>query len=215
MMDAQSLYTRQAAAFRSEMKQTCAALVGIVQGVLADGELHDREIQFLDEWLTKAESVSLLWPGTVIHAQVKHILADGLVTPEERAHLIATLNALIGGALDQLAETPRVTTLAFYEDVVIEHRERLFCFTGDFAFGPRSICERAVIARGGSVANVTKKLHYLVIGGLGSAEWKHGSFGTKIEKAMELKQKGLDLKIVPEDAWAMALGATPVHSIYG
>lgn len=197
-MDAQSLYTRQAAAFRNEMKQTCAALVGIVQGVLADGELHDREISFLDDWLSKAEAVSLLWPGTVIHAQVKHILQDGFVTPEERLHLITTLSALIGGALDQMAEAPKVTTLAFDDDIEIEHQERLFCFTGDFAFGPRSICEKAVIVRGGNVANVTKKLHYLVIGGLGSAEWKHGSFGTKIEKAMELKQKGFDLKIVPE-----------------
>lgn len=206
-MNANALYTRQAAAFRNEMRQTCAALVGVVQGVLADGALHDKEIEFLDNWLTQAENVSLLWPGSVIHAQVKHILADGFVTNEERAHLTTTLNALLGGALDDLAGAPKVTTLAFDEGVEVEHRERLFCFTGDFVFGPRSICEKAVVARGGSIAGVTKKLHYLVVGGLGSPEWKHGVFGTKIEKAMEHKQSGLGIKILHEDSWASALGA--------
>ncbi len=209
-MDAKNLYTRQAAAFRNEMRQTCAALVGIVQGVLADGELHDREIRFLNEWLSQAENVSLVWPGQVIHAQVKQILADGLVSPEERAHLIRTLEALLGGALDELAETPRVTTLAFDDVVTIEHRDRSFCFTGDFVFGPRGICEKAVLARGGSISGVSKKLHYLVVGGLGSPEWKHGVFGTKIEKAMEHKQNGTGLKVVHEDAWASALSSAPV-----
>nr|WP_145545761.1 BRCT domain-containing protein [Variovorax boronicumulans] len=206
-MDASALYTRQAAAFRNEMRQTCAALVGITQGILADGQLHDREVHFLNDWLAQAETVSLLWPGSVIHAQVKQILADGVITAEERQHLTKTLEALLGGALDDLATAPRVTTLAFDDAPQIEYRERSFCFTGDFAFGPRSACEKAVVLRGGTIANVTKKLHYLVVGGLGSAEWKHGVFGTKIEKAIEHKQSGLPLKIVHEDAWASALGA--------
>jgi NAD-dependent DNA ligase len=206
-MDASALYTRQAAAFRNEMRQTCAALVGITQGILADGQLHDREVHFLNDWLTQAETVSLLWPGSVIHAQVKQILADGVITAEERQHLTKTLEALLGGALDDLATAPRVTTLAFDDAPQIEYRERSFCFTGDFAFGTRSACEKAVVLRGGTIANVTKKLHYLVVGGLGSAEWKHGVFGTKIEKAIEHKQSGQPLKIVHEDAWASALGA--------
>ena len=208
-MDAQNLYTRQAAAFRNEMKQTCAALVGIVQGILADGELHDREISFLDKWLQQAENVSLLWPGSIIHAQVKQILADGIVTPDERAHLTKTLEALLGGALDDMAQAPKVTALAFDELRNIDHQDRSFCFTGDFVFGPRSACEKAVLLRGGTISNVTKKLHYLVVGGLGSPEWKHGVFGTKIEKAIEHKQNGAGLKILHEDFWASALGAGP------
>lgn len=205
MMDAKSLYTRQAAAFRNEMKQTCAALVGMVQGILADGELQDREIKFLNHWLADAENVSLLWPGSVIHAQIKQVLADGMITHDERRHLVTTLEALLGGALDDIAETPRVTSLDFDEGVEISFQDRAFCFTGDCVFGPRSICEKAVMARGGSIANVTKKLHYLVVGGLGSPEWKHGVFGTKIEKAVEHRQGGLPIRIVHEDIWACSL----------
>jgi NAD-dependent DNA ligase len=204
-MDAKSLYTRQAAAFRNEMKQTCAALVGIVQGILADGELHDREISYLNRWLTDAENVWLLWPGSVIHAQIKQFLVDGVVTHEERQHLVSTLEALLGGALDEVAEAPRVTTLAFDEGVIVDFYDRAFCFTGDFVFGPRSVCEKAVVSRGGSISSVTRKLHYLVVGGLGSPEWKHGVFGTKIEKAIEHRQGGLPLRIVHEDIWAASL----------
>lgn len=204
-MNATELYTRQAAAFRNEMKHSCAALVGIVQGVLADGELHDKEINYLNNWLAQAENVSQLWPGSVIHGQIKQALADGIITSDERRHLVTTLEALLGGALDELAESPKVTALAFDEVTAIEHQDHSFCFTGDFVFGPRSVCEKAVIGRGGSITNVTKKLHYLIVGGLGSAEWKHGVFGTKIEKAMEHRQSGLPIKIVHEDLWASKL----------
>jgi hypothetical protein len=44
-----------------------------------------------------------------------------------------------------------------------------------------------------------------VIGSLGSPEWKHGSFGTKVEKAMKYKQAGLSILIVPEECWATSL----------
>jgi NAD-dependent DNA ligase len=201
-----NLYTRQAAAFRNEMRQSCAALVGIVQGILADGELQDREVTFLQSWLRGAESVALTRPGSAIYAQVNDILADGIITTEERAHLTDTLLRLVGGTLDELAESSHVSELPIDAHAEIDVPQRVFCFTGDFVFGPRPICERAVSTRGGIIsASVTKKLHYLVVGGLGSAEWKHGSFGTKIEKAVEYRQSGIPIKIVHEDTWASSL----------
>ena len=200
-----NIYQRQATAFRNEMRTSCAALVGIVQGLLADGVLNDQEIRFLRDWLADAQNVSLSWPGTVIYAQVETILADGVVTEAEREHLAETLKQLIGGKLDEVAEAGFVSELPLDRVEAIDVPDRLFCFTGDFVFGPRNICERAVESRGGLIAGVSKKLHYLVVGGLGSAEWKHGSFGTKIEKAIQHKQAGVPLKIVHEDVWAASL----------
>lgn len=37
---------------------------------------------------------------------------------------------------------------------------------------------------------------------MGSPEWKYGSFGTKIEKAVSYRDGGLPLRIVHEDTWA-------------
>lgn len=212
-MAAQELFVRQAAAFRNEMRTSCAALVGLVQGLLADQQLQDQEIRFLREWLANAQAVNGTWPGTVIYQQVTDVLADGVITQEEREHLTRTLLALLGGTLDDLAESQHVSRLPLDDVHQVDFAERLFCFTGDFAYGPRVTCENAVIARGGTAtSSITKKLHYLVVGGMGSPEWKHGSFGTKIEKAVSYRDGGLPLRIVHEDTWANSLSAIAVRA---
>lgn len=199
-------YQRQATAFTNEMRRSCGALLGIIQGILSDQQLNDQEVTFLRDWLTNNEAISTAWPGDVVLAQVQQILADGIITPEERAHLAGVLQDLVGGKLDELAEATHVTSLALDQVDGIAFPEHRFCLTGDFVFGPRSTCEQAIALRGGIVqAGITKKLDYVVIGGLGSPEWKHGSFGTKIEKAIEYKRSGLPIVLVHEDAWAAAL----------
>ena len=115
--NATNIYTRQAASFRNELKQSCGALVGLVQGILADGELRDAEIDFLHKWLANAQNVSTLWPGSVIAQQIDSVLADGVITEQERAHLNDTLLKLIGGVLDDIA--PQINQLAFDDAPVI------------------------------------------------------------------------------------------------
>ncbi len=198
-------YQRQAAAFRNELRTSCGALVGIVQGLMADKHLNDQEIRFLHAWLKDAEVLALTWPCTVICAQVEAVLEDGIITEEERDHLAETLRQLVGGRLDEVAEASHVSELPLDRVDTVEVSGNIFCFTGDFVFGPRKNCEKAIEARGGSIGGVTKKLHCLVVGGLGSQEWKHGSFGIKIEKAIQHKQAGVPLLIVHEDIWAASL----------
>jgi NAD-dependent DNA ligase len=88
----------------------------------------------------------------------------------------------------------------------VEFAGRVFCLTGEFVYAPRASCESATEELGGSVVSgVSKKLNYLVVGGFGSPEWKHGSFGTKIEKAIALKRDGVPISIVHENHWVSAL----------
>ena len=105
-----------------------------------------------------------------------------------------------------MTHATHVTELAFDDIDHIVFEGRKFCLTGNFVYAPRPACEQQVIARGGEVTSgVSKKVHYVVVGSLGSQEWKHGSFGTKIEKAMQLKQAGAAIVVVKEDVWAAAL----------
>ena len=201
-------FSRQAARFNNDMARSCSALLGIAQGLLADGMLNDQEIRFLQDWLAANESLCNAWPGNAIHAKIGAVLADGMVTQEERLHLQDTLQQLIGGTLEELAQSTHVSKLALDQVETVDIPDRRFCLTGDFAYGLRGNCERLIAERGGIVASsVSKKLDYVVVGGLGSPEWKHGSFGTKITKAMELKQAGAPLLIVHEDAWVAAIRA--------
>lgn len=199
-------FARQGAAFRNDLNRSLGALVGITQGLLCDGHLTDDEIRFLNNWLTQNESISLIWPGDVLHSRLRDILADGIITNDERAYLTETLQQLVGGSTDDLAEATHVTELALDRSVIVTIPDSTFCLTGDFVFATRSHCESVICNRGGIISkSVTKKTNYLVVGGLGSPEWKNGSFGTKIEKAMEYKSKGVPIHVVHEDQWANAI----------
>lgn len=201
-----NFFVRQALAFRNEMRQASGALLGIAQGILADGHLNDLEVTFMRDWLRANEAAAAVWPGNVIAAQIETALVDNVIDANERAHLIDTLQRLVGGTLDELAQNRHVTELPIDQVDLIEFRDRSFCLTGEFCFGTRASCEQAILTRGGTMAsNVSKKLDYLVVGGLGSSEWKHGSFGNKIDKAMQLKQAGARMRIVHEDPWAASV----------
>ena len=70
--------------------------------------------------------------------------------------------------------------------------------TGNFS-GDRKECVADIEARGGTVQSaVSGKTDYLVIGEYASPAWKQSSYGGKIEKAVELKVLGKDVKIVSE-----------------
>ena len=206
-------FARQGAAFKNDLNRSLGALLGIAQGMVCDSHLSDREIQFLDEWLTKNESIAMSWPGDVVYARVRAVLADGVVTEEERQHLSETLQQLVGGTLEHLAEPSHVSELVPVDSSDVAFLGSSFCLTGEFIFAPRKKCEEAIELRGGVVSkSVTKKLSYVVIGSLGSQEWKHGSFGTKVEQAVALKRGGAPLRIIHEDHWTNALSKCAVET---
>jgi hypothetical protein len=199
-------FSRQRAKYANELKRSCGALVGIAQGVLCDRALSDDEVRFLHDWLTSNDEICQGWPGDVIYKRVRDVLADGIITEAERAHLVETLQELIGGAHETLAAPVHVTKLAFDENPTLKYPGARFCLTGEFVYGPREKCATAITTRGGVIASsVTKQLGYLIIGGLGSVEWKHGSFGTKVERAMKYKRDGLPIAIVHEERWTTSL----------
>ena len=98
-----TFFTRQAAAYRNDLKRSLGALLGITQGLLADRHLSDQEIQFLNDWLTANDVIATAWPGDVVYARVKAALADGVISEAERSHLADTLQRLLGGTLEELA----------------------------------------------------------------------------------------------------------------
>jgi NAD-dependent DNA ligase len=181
-------------------------LIGIITGLVADGVLTDDEIHFLHRWMLAHDAVLFDWPGNIIKAKVDAVLADGNIAEVDRAHLLGVLNDVVGCKPDTVAAASHVNELAFDEVQEVTFAGRGFCLTGDFVYAPREVCENACAMRGGIVkASPSKKTHYVVVGSLGSPAWKFGSFGTKIKKAVELKQAGTAILIVREDMWSAAL----------
>jgi NAD-dependent DNA ligase len=190
----------------SSLKQSLGELLGLARGLMADEELTNSEIRFLHEWLEDRHLMTSSFPGNIIHQRIKDVLEDGVITEEERSHLVETLNMLIEDQLEDLAEQVDLTELWFDEIGLIEFKQARFCLTGNFVYGPQDVCKTAIEQRGGIVKpSVGDEIEFLVVGGLGVDEWRTGGLGTEIERAMRLRASGKSVKIIPEDSWAALL----------
>jgi NAD-dependent DNA ligase len=70
----------------------------------------------------------------------------------------------------------------------------------------KSGADELVEERGGLIGGgVSKKVHYLVVGSVGNEQWRHSTYGTKIMKAVELREAGASIAIVGEDHWQRML----------
>jgi len=202
-----SIFAKRIATEQRVLKRSCESLLGICAGLMADAKLNDDEIRFLDTWLADNDELSVTWPGEVVFACVQAIIADGYITDEERTYLQKILSDLLGGTLEETGATGGTATrLPINEVKNIEIDGFSFCFTGDFLFGTRKTCEKAITERGGIVSPSVKiDLKYLVIGTMASHEWVHSTHGRKIEKALEYQNKGHPLLIVSEEQWVQFL----------
>lgn len=91
-------------------------------------------------------------------------------------------------------------------DVKVTVNSHVFVLTGDFSHMDKNAIKQLIQDRGGEIKNtVSGKVDYVVRGSLGSARWNHGSYGTKVEKAVELQKKGSSIHIVDEKALFAAL----------
>jgi NAD-dependent DNA ligase len=134
------------------------------------------------------------------------VLADDIVTDDERRHLVDTLKLLIEDRLDELVDQVDLTELWFDEVGLIDFHDARFCLTGNFVFGPLDVCKTAIEQRGGLVSSsMGATEHYLVIGSLGLDEWRSGGLGAEIERALRLRAEGKPIKIISEGCWVTHL----------
>ncbi|MBU8893552.1 MAG: 3'-5' exoribonuclease [Bacteroidales bacterium] len=88
----------------------------------------------------------------------------------------------------------------------INFKNNIFCFTGKLSELNRSQAEKEVRSRTGlTQKTINNQLDYLIIGSIPSSGWKHGNYGLKIEKALELSNKNSKLKIISEEDFMIAL----------
>jgi NAD-dependent DNA ligase len=192
---------------KRKLNRSVEQLLGLVTGMVADGELNSMEVTFLNTWLTENVDVASVWPGNTVAKMVSEILADGVITDEERARLLTMLTDLVGNAFAQTGSvSAEVTALPIDEICEVDLSDANVCLTGEFLFGTRAKCEE-LATRAGATAHgiITKKIAYLIIGTKVSPHWLHTSYGRKIEQAIALQQGGHSIRIISERRWIDAL----------
>jgi hypothetical protein len=185
-------------------------MLGIAKGLLADGIVVEEEGRVLHEWGANHPDALSVWPANLIFSRVQQFFADGRIDAADREELKGILTALVGGTLTiQLGHEGASTLPLDSPPPAICWHDAVFVFTGKFAYGTRAHCEREVLQRGGIVEpRINCRTSFLVIGTFSSEDWKHTSYGRKIEQAVALRDSGLPLRIVGEDHWANSMSPT-------
>lgn len=212
-MDNEKLtYAAKAAIQKNIDTKSMQLLLGICSGLIADKQLNDTEIHYLRSWLRDHETICDKWPASGIHYKIEQILADGIITLEERQQTLELLQEITGNYFSETgAAIPEAPILPTDTDVIIEFINKTFCFTGEFIYGTRAYCERSILKLGATaVDNVSRKLDYLVIGANVSPAWVNETYGRKIEKAIETRTKLGKPFIVSEKQWAEVLVNHPI-----
>lgn len=181
-------------------------LIGLADGIVADGIVNQVEAEMLRSWLRANELTKNPYICRLLD-QVEEVLKDGVLDEDEARDLHdALMSWTCGNGADDKAST--TASLPLDPDPRIVRIERnIFVFTGTCVFGTRKIMHNETIRMGGSAErNVTLKTDYLVLGTYVTPAWVHESFGRKIEKAMEYRDsKDTGLQIVHEEDWRKAL----------
>lgn len=183
-------------------------LMGIVSGIVCDGQLHEAEISFLSVWMEENQNLSTTYPASVIYRRVREVLMDGVITLEEKEYLLKEMTILSGTDYSNTGSAlPEHISNIFDDDPHIIIPNNVFIFTGEFIYGTRAACNKAVESRGGIAgSSVTKSTNYLVVGSMVSPDWIVANFGLKIQKAAEMMLSGeYEIAVVREQDWAMAL----------
>ncbi|MGE4534689.1 BRCT domain-containing protein [Halomonas sp.] len=184
-------------------------LCGLARGVLADGAVNQAEAEFLLQWLQEHPESLATWPFNVLFVRLEEMLADNHLDEEEQGELLGLLLDYTGGGSTQGGATASRQSSALplcspAPDVVFEDHH--FVLTGKFITGSRQECEMELQALGATPQkNVTQATNYLVIGNLGSKDWAQSSYGRKIQRAVELRERGQPLHIISEQHWAVWL----------
>lgn len=182
-------------------------LLGMITGMIADGQINDLEIKMLNTWLAEHQDVAAAWPGSLVAQKLREILQDGMISEPERIHFLSSLQQLAGNDFAESGSSSAEVTALPYDEVcpIILHNAKI-CLTGDFLFGTRTRCEEVSTLAGAILRNaVTGKTDLLVVGTHVSPSWAHTAFGRKIQQAMEIQRAGSRLKIISEQRWHRAL----------
>jgi hypothetical protein len=184
-------------------------LSGICTGILADGVVSESEAKFFADWVKKYSPYEPVWPFTEILSRIDRIFEDGICDEDECTELKEVMEEICGYSEDSEPEKVYPTSLPLdpTPPEVIVFPDQVFNITGKFAFGARKNVMLAIEERGGDARNSTpsKATNYLVIGAFASRDWHATNYGRKIERAVELREKGTGLCIISEETWKVHL----------
>lgn len=170
----------------SESTLSLQVLNGILDGIVCNQKVNQKEIDSLNIWLKQNDYLKDVYPYDKVLLEINKVLEDGILTEEESNYIFDIFNEIVNPD--------------FNNDENIEFDGKTFCLTGEFKCATKQKISKKLQELGGiEKKGVSSKLDYLIVGGIGSDAWKFGKIGGKQAKAQELNEKGADIKIIDEN----------------
>ena len=188
-------------------RRSADALIGIAAGLTADSKINLQEAEFLKSWIENHLNHIADPVVNILYRRLADMLSDGMLDADESAELLDMLQQFSGLQIGAAQPFSAPSSLPLNSpEPELNWTGHVFVFTGVMAYGPRANCEALVAERGGLIGSgVSKKVHFLVVGTIGNDQWLHSTYGTKIKKAVELRENGAPIAIVSEEHWQSAL----------
>lgn len=180
-------------------------LQGLCHGILADGEITDKEIFDLDKWLDDNEHLNTYYPYDEIRSLVLSIVSDEKVTEDERlvlkayfSQFVNLTNSDIQQKIKEDTKEVNISGLCTSEPVV-NFDGKTFCITGVLKNETKESLKQKITNLGGiTIDSVTKKTDYLVVADNGNPAWAFSCYGRKVEKAVNMRKDGHVITLIHE-----------------
>lgn len=180
-------------------------LQGLCHGILADGEITDKEIFDLDKWLDENEHLNTYYPYDEIRSLVLSIVSDGKVTEDERLVLKAYFSQFVNLANTDIQqkikeETKEVNISGLCtSEPIVNFDGKTFCITGVLKNETKESLKQKITNLGGiTTDSVTKKTDYLIVADNGNPAWAFSCYGRKVEKAVNMRKDGHVITLIHE-----------------
>ncbi|MHA7874265.1 BRCT domain-containing protein [Roseivivax sp.] len=186
--------------------------LGFCAGIVCDGRVLETEVRAI-RWRFKSSDILMhAAPFASLKAAVEAALEDDILSEEESEEIREWIALLVGdGFID--TGIPHIGTVAKLDEPITDPDDialsgSVFVLTGPMRMGPRSYIISEIEKVGGICApRTTTRTDYVVISSTASRHWRTTHFGTKIERAFELIEKGEKLRFVSEVALQKAIEA--------
>lgn len=185
-------------------------LAGLAAGITADGHINQQEAEFLQDWIA-TNLVHLDDPVTnLLYRRLSDMLSDGVLDADESAELLEILRGF--GGLS--ASSRNQATMPLLHRTLFRSTIQLPSLSGraistfslaSWSTAPESIAKRSSSTAAGNSLRHQQKVHYLVVGEIGNEQWLHSTYGTKIKRAVELREEGHPIAIISEKHWQASM----------
>lgn len=190
--------------YKEESQYQTNFLIGLCKGLISDDVIAESEVRSLVHFLEDHKRLVIHSPVCVPFKKVLDLDLDNL-TADDFADVKKLVTDFCGGD-EEIATGYSLGESFFDAPDFVSVAGRKVVLTGKFKLGSRAKCEEIITALGGEVVgSVRGYVAFVIMGALNSDHWRYENFGSKVERALKLKEEGYDIKIISEDQWLASM----------